>query len=117
VLVHLVDVSSASGRDPVEDLDTVRRELELFQPALAAKPQIVAANKMDAVDDASRVEALETRARDLGLPFFRISGVSGDGLQELLEEMWRALARARESAAADIEMPDRLIGETPAAIR
>ena len=50
VLVHLVDISGATGRDPVEDLDTVRQELELFQPTLAAKPQIVAANKMDAVD-------------------------------------------------------------------
>src|SRR5690349_24884044 len=48
VLVHLVDISGASGRDPVGDLDTVRRELELFQPALAAKPQLVAANKLDA---------------------------------------------------------------------
>src|SRR5213075_2910867 len=50
VLVHLVDVSGASGRDPVEDLDVLRRELELFQPTLAAKPQIVAANKIDALD-------------------------------------------------------------------
>src|SRR5213075_2511253 len=45
VLVHLVDVSSATGRDPVEDFDTVRAELELFDKAFAAKPQIVAANK------------------------------------------------------------------------
>src|SRR5262249_13418273 len=67
-LVLVVDVSNASGRDPVGDLDTVRRELELFQAALAAKPQIVALNKMDAVDDASRVSALEQRARELGLP-------------------------------------------------
>src|ERR1700704_5921768 len=73
VLVHLVDVSSASGREPVEDLDTVRRELELFQPSLAAKPQIVAANKMDSVDDPERVRTLEKRAAELGLPFFRIS--------------------------------------------
>src|SRR5207344_194681 len=49
VLVHVVDVSGAEGRDPVEDLETLRQELRLFQPALAAKPQIVAANKMDAV--------------------------------------------------------------------
>src|SRR5206468_10470263 len=55
VLVHLVDVTSETGRDPVEDLEVVRRELELFQPALAAKPQLVAANKMDAVDDDTRV--------------------------------------------------------------
>src|SRR5579872_5215747 len=50
VLVHLVDVSGASGRDPVQDLDTLRRELELFDPSLAAKPQLVAANKIDAMD-------------------------------------------------------------------
>jgi GTP-binding protein len=94
VLVHLVDVSSVTGRDPVTDLDTVRRELELFQPLLAAKPQIVAANKMDAVDDLSRVGALEQRASDLGLPLFRISGASGEGLPLLLEAMWQHLAAA-----------------------
>src|SRR5215831_8067265 len=55
VLVHLVDVSEASGRDPVHDLDAVRHELELFDPMLLAKPQLVAANKMDAVDDPARV--------------------------------------------------------------
>src|SRR5262249_43778827 len=69
-LVHVVDVSGASSRDPVEDLETVRRELELFQPALAAKPQLVAANKMDAADDPARVDALARRATALGLPFF-----------------------------------------------
>ncbi|MEP7307187.1 MAG: GTPase ObgE [Acidobacteriota bacterium] len=92
VLVHLVDVTSATGRDPVNDLDTVRKELELFHQALAAKPQIVAANKMDAVDDPDRVAALERRAAELGLPFLRISGASGEGLPELLEAMWQRLA-------------------------
>src|SRR5437868_7544225 len=71
VLVHLVDVSSATGRDPVEDFETVRKELELFDPAFAAKPQLVAANKMDAVDDEARVKDLENRAKKLKLPFFR----------------------------------------------
>src|SRR5206468_6254036 len=49
VLVHLVDVSSATGRDPVNDLDIVRQELEAFQPTLAPKPQLVMASKIDAV--------------------------------------------------------------------
>jgi GTPase len=92
VLIHLVDVSSATGRDPVTDLDTVRQELELFQPALAAKPQIVAANKMDAVDDPLRVRALEERAADLGLACFRISGATGEGIAPLLEAAWQHLA-------------------------
>jgi GTPase len=95
VLVHLVDVSGASGRDPVADLDTLRRELELFQPTLAAKPQIVAANKLDAVDPGEadvHVAPLEKRARELQLPFFRISGATGAGVPGLLEAMWRRLA-------------------------
>jgi len=92
VLVHLVDMTSETGRDPVADLDTLRTELELYQPALAAKPQLVAANKMDAVDDESRVNRLETRAAELGLPFFRISAATGNGLAPLLEAMWQRLA-------------------------
>jgi GTPase len=101
VLVHLVDMSGATGRNPVEDLDTVRQELELFAPTLASKPQIVVANKMDAVDpsDDSTVKALEKRAKALKLPFLRVSGVSGQGVPELLETMWRGLAPSREPAA------------------
>jgi GTP-binding protein len=100
VLVHLVDVSGASGRSPVADLDTVRKELELFQPTLAAKPQVVVANKIDALDaeHEDAVAALAKRASELGLPFLRVSGVSGEGVPDLLEAMWRGLA-ARQSAA------------------
>jgi GTPase len=116
VLVHLIDVSNASGRDPVDDLNTVRRELELFQPALAAKPQIVAANKIDAADDPARIEAVRSRARELDLPFYRVSGVSGAGVPELLEAMWRELDAARQKRAADISLPQPVAGEasTPA---
>jgi GTP-binding protein len=109
VLVHLVDISSLSGRDPVSDLDTVRRELELFHPDLAAKPQIVAANKIDAVDDHSRIVALSRRASALGLLFLQISAVTGEGLPALLEAMWKQLADvARDDAgSAAIEAPTR----------
>ena len=94
VLVHLVDVSGATGRVPANDLDTVRRELELFDAPLAAKPQLVAANKIDAADpdDANGdVAGLARRAETLGLPFFRVSGVAGTGLPELLEAVWKRL--------------------------
>ena len=102
VLVHLVDVASGSGRDPIEDLNTVRHELELFDTTLAAKPQIVVANKMDAADlieDAEKLTALEKHAAHLGLPFLRISAVTGAGVPELLEAMWQRLAPSRQSAA------------------
>ncbi len=101
VLVHLVDMSGATGRSPVEDLDTVRKELELFAPTLAAKPQIVVANKMDAFDPANEdaLKALEKRAKKLKLPFLKVSGVSGQGVPELLEAMWKGLAASRQTAA------------------
>ena len=106
VLVHLVDVSSASLRDPVADLDTLRRELELFQPTLAAKPQVVAANKLDAVDDEARVAALGQRAAELGLPCFRVSGATGFGVPELLEAMWMHLAGVRASGPRPLRSTD-----------
>jgi GTPase len=101
VLVHLVDMSGSTGRNPVDDLDTVRKELELFAPTLAAKPQIVVANKMDTVDPSNDedVVALGKRASELGLPFLRVSGVSGQGVPELLEAMWKGLAASRQPAA------------------
>ncbi len=102
ILVHLVDVSGASGRNPVTDLDTVRRELELFQPDLAAKPELVAATKIDALAPGAidaQVRAVERRAQQLQLPFFRISGATGAGVPALLEAMWQRLAAARQSAA------------------
>jgi GTP-binding protein len=98
VLIHLVDVSSGSGRDPVEDFDTIVEELRLFDPKVAAKPQIVAANKIDALDDRSRLTRLERHVKKLGLPMHRISGVTGEGVDELLEAAWRQIAAVREAA-------------------
>ena len=102
VLVHLVDVSGSSGRDPVEDFDTIMEELRLFSPAVAAKPQLVAANKIDALDDPSRLERLEQHVRALELPFHRISGATGDGIPALLEAAWRQIAAVRAAAAEEL---------------
>ena len=95
VLIHLVDVSSASGREPVEDFEIVQDELRLFDAKLAAKPQLVAANKIDALDDASRMARLEAHVQSRDLPFFRISGVTGEGIDRLLEAAWREVAAVR----------------------
>jgi GTP-binding protein len=106
VLIHLVDVSGASGRDPLDDFETIRRELGLYNPALLDKPELVAANKMDAVHDLERVEALGARAAELDLPFFRISAVSGNGVPRLLEAAWPHIAEARAAEAAAAVMHD-----------
>ena len=104
VLIHVVDVSGASGRDPVHDLDAVRRELELFQPELAAKPQLVAANKIDAAgseEAATALRALAARSVTLKLPFFKISAVVGTGVPELLEAAWHQLAASGSNRTLD----------------
>src|SRR6185312_12771283 len=68
LLLHLVDVSSASGRDAVGDYETVNRELAAYRPDLAKRPQIVVATKIDALDDPMRVETLRNKATADGWP-------------------------------------------------
>ena len=87
LLAHLVDVSEASGRKPVDDFNTVMKELESFSAELAAKPMVVVATKMDAAQEPKRVESLRRMARRRGLPFFVISSVAGYGVDELKRAM------------------------------
>ena len=87
LLVHMVDVSDATGRDPVNDFEIILRELAEFSPALAGKPMLVVATKMDAAQDRSRVDSLAQLARERGLPFLQISSVTGEGLEELKFKM------------------------------
>jgi GTP-binding protein len=103
LLVHLVDVSGGSGRDPVEDFEAVQRELSLFSPELGEKPQIVAATKIDATSDPAEVEHLEQHVRLHGLPVVRVSAVTGEGVDVLLEEMWKYLSQRSTPALAAAE--------------
>jgi GTP-binding protein len=100
VLIHIVDVSGASGRNPVDDFTVIENELRLFDPEVASKPRIVAANKIDALDDPSRVERLERYVEQQGFPFFRISGVTGEGIDRLLAFTWRQLTAAQAVQAS-----------------
>jgi GTP-binding protein len=107
VLVHIVDVSSGSGRDPVEDYEVIKRELALFPgrdasgERLAEKSVLVAANKIDALDDPDRLERLRAHLQTRGVPLYPVSAASGDGLPPLLEAVWRDVAARREREAAD----------------
>jgi len=87
LLAHLVDVSEASGRDPVEDFETVMRELASFSEELARRPMLVVATKMDTAPPAERLAALRRHAGERGLAFFAISSASGQGLEALRHAM------------------------------
>ena len=104
VLMHVVDVSSASGRDPVDDFEIITRELQLFPgrdasgERLQDKPVVVAANKIDALDDPSRLERLRAHLQRAGIPLYPVSAATGEGLPLLLEAVWKRIA---EKGAAD----------------
>jgi GTP-binding protein len=83
LLVHLVDVSESSLRDPVHDFHVIMNELASFSAELAAKPMFVVASKIDVAQDRERIAALEVVARERGMPFFRLSSVTGEGVDEL----------------------------------
>src|ERR1700720_3458796 len=98
LLLHLVDVSSASGRDPVHDYETVDRELAAYNPDLATRPQVVVATKIDVLDDPERFAALEQRAEADGKSFYAISSVTNKGVRELVNAVAARLDELTEAA-------------------
>ncbi|HEX7296813.1 MAG TPA: GTPase ObgE, partial [Pyrinomonadaceae bacterium] len=98
LLLHMVDVSSLSGRDTVSDYETVNRELASYNPDLAARPQIVVATKIDALDEPSRIESLRARAEADGKQFFAISSATNRGVTELVNAL---ASRLEELKATD----------------
>ena len=96
-LVHVVDASGTSGRDPVADLRAVREEVRHWDPALLERPQIVVATKRDAVGEPDPLPALEEESRRLGLEVRPVSAVTGEGLAELKRSLGRLV---REAASA-----------------
>jgi GTP-binding protein len=91
-LVHIIDISPYSQRDPVEDFFTVKKELEAFDPRLVKRTQIVVANKIDLLPGSEeRLEKLERLAKKEGLPFFAISALQKIGLKQVIDAMSNAL--------------------------
>ena len=102
LILHLVDVSSASGRDPVQDYEIINRELAKYDEDLSRRPQIVVATKIDALDDASRRDALKDRAEKDERPFFEISAVTNTGVQQLVRAVAARVIR-RDPAPSSAE--------------
>jgi GTP-binding protein len=98
LLLHLVDVSSASGREAVSDYETVNRELASYNQDLAMRPQFVVATKIDALDEPERLESLQQRAEQDGKPFFAISSATGAGVRELVNAMATKLKELNEES-------------------
>jgi GTP-binding protein len=104
VLVHVVDIAGTEGRDPLQDVETIDKELSAYNQELAARPQVIAANKIDVLpvspaDETETTEsygvvgdalaALRGKYAGTGIAVMPISAVTGQGVKELLEEVWR----------------------------
>jgi GTP-binding protein len=101
VLIHLLDLSPQSGRDPLHDYEVINRELASADPALARKPQIVAANKIDLAEARERLPSLAAQLRERGVELLGVSAAARIGLGELVAAAARALAAERAARPAD----------------
>jgi len=93
LLVHLVDLSDQHGRDPVDDFETVNRELNEFNDMMLKKPMLLVGSKLDAMDDPNRLEKLKLLAKSKGLEFQSISAATGVGIQDLKNKVAQLLER------------------------
>ena len=86
VIIHMVDAASVEGRDPVNDIHQINEELKSYNPELLKKPQIIAANKIDALydNDGTYIDLIKEEFEPEGISVYPISAVSGKGVKELL---------------------------------
>ena len=99
VLIHIVDAASTEGRDPVADIYAINKELEAYNEEIAARPQVIAANKIDALgDDDEPIQRLKDEFEPKGIRVFPISAVAGKGLKELLYYVRELLDQAPQEA-------------------
>lgn len=91
VLIHVLDAAGSEGRSPIDDFHIINNELELYSPALAKKRQIVAANKIDLIQDPEQLETLKKQIEAEGFECFPICTLTGEGIRPLMERAWQIL--------------------------
>lgn len=101
VMIHLVDAASVEGRDPIADIHAINQELEKYNPEILKRPQVIAANKIDAMTLEDRETVMDLLSEEFGkdgIEVFPISAVTGEGVKELLWHVSRLLDELPEGA-------------------
>lgn len=91
ILLHVIDIAGTEGRDPIDDFDKINNELAKYSEKLSKKLQIIAANKADVMQDEENYTRLEKAVKEKGYEIFKISAVTGEGLDELFEYISKVL--------------------------
>ena len=103
LLLHVIDASGIEGRDPVEDFNTINNELKSYSEKLSKRTQIIVANKADLMQDETAYKELEKVAKEHNMKIFKISGVTGQGVKELLEYVSKTLKTLPKEDLVEIE--------------
>lgn len=103
LLLHVIDASGVEGRNPIEDFNTINNELKKYSEKLSKRTQIIVANKADLMQDETAYNELEKVAKEKGLAIFKISGVTGQGIKELLDYVSKTLKTLPKEELVEIE--------------
>ena len=109
LLIHVIDISEADGRDAIHDFDSINQELEQYNPEIAKRPQIVAVNKVDALDDPERLERFKKEIEGRGYRVFVISAATNQGVTELIRATYEKLKELPGILLFDTTYRERII--------
>ena len=107
LLLHFIDVSGQEGRDPIEDYKTINEELAKYSEKLVKRKQILVATKIDSMQDGSNLKKLEELAKKEKLELFKISSVTGEGVEQLIDHVTEVLKTLPKEELVEIE--DRVV--------
>ena len=103
LLLHVIDVSGIEGRDPVQDFYTINEELKKYSEKLSTRKQIIVASKIDVMQDDTGYKELEKLAKKEGLEIYKISGVTGEGVEQLLSHVAEVLKTLPKEDIEEVE--------------
>ena len=103
LLLHFIDVSGEEGRDPVEDYETINKELKKYSEKLSKRKQIIVATKIDVMQDETNLKKLEELAKKEKLEIYKISSVTGEGIEKLIDHVTEVLKTLPKEDLIDIE--------------
>lgn len=103
ILVHLIDISEESNRDPIRDIETINYELSQYSEELIKKQQLLAGNKMDC-SSKQKISALRNYARRAGIPCFFISALTGEGIKPLVQNIWTMLSETTQISKIGVKV-------------